>query len=485
LSTTDILDSTTPSEVAAVAAESASAEPVESHPVDQDHDPAADHDHAGHDPAHEHGPALNPEVTREVTVQIPADEVAAAFRTVTKRYSKQARIPGFRLGKVPPTLIRARFAEQIRQDVVESVLPSHFRASIESHGYKPVSQPQVTELHLVDGEPLTFKAVFEVLPEIDIAGYRDVTVPKPEIALTEEEFAAELERVKDSRSTMEPVTEERALVDGDWAQITFKGEPKPLAQGVDDANPVNEPIEGADVSLEVGGKNTLPAFNEALRGATVGQELKFEVAYPAEFGEPRLAGKTIAYDVEVKGIKRKIVPELNDEFAKELGEYDSFEEFETKLREHLGEDKRHRLEAEAKDALLGALARRYQFPVPETLVGQQIDQRLDRGLRALAQQGMREEDMRKLDFARLRAAQRDAAVNEVKGMLLLDRIADEEQVEASDAEVEAELEIISAQTREPLETLRSRFAQDGTLTRIREQARREKIGNLLYERLGS
>ena len=428
---------------------------------------------------------MNPELTRQVEVEIPADEVAAAFRTITKRYGKQARIPGFRAGKVPPTLIRSRFSEQIRQDVVEAVLPTHFRAAIDANGVQPLSQPQVTELHLVDGEPLKFKAIFEVMPQIDIAGYQDVKVDRPDVTVTDEEFEAEVERARDSRSTMEPVTEERALAEGDWAQITFKGVVKPLEEGAADPHPVDEPIEGADVTIEVGGKNTLPAFSEALRGASVGQELKFEVTYPADFGEQRLAGKSIAYDVEVKGIKHKIVPELNDELAKELGEYESFEEFRTKLREHLVADKRHRLEAEAKDALLGALADRYQFPLPEALVNQQIDARLDRGLRALAQQGMREEDMRKLDFARLRAAQRDAAMNEVKGLLLLDRIATEEHIEVSDEELERELEVISAQAQEPLETLRTRLAQDGSLTRIREQARREKVGNLLYERLGA
>jgi trigger factor len=475
LSSTDILETTTNTEVAATGDVHEASHEL----VNHDHD----HGHEGHE--HQHGPALNPELTREVTVTIPAEEVAAAFRTITKRYGKQARIPGFRIGKVPPTLIRARFAEQIRQDVVEAVLPAHFRTAIDEAGYKPVSQPQVTELHLVDGEPLTFKAIFEVLPQIDIAGYQEIRVEKPQVELDEGEFEAEIERVKDSRSTMEPVDEERALVEGDWAQINFKGEAKPLAEGAADANPVNEPIEGSEVSLEVGGKNTLPAFNEALRGATVGQQLKFEVDYPADFGEPRLAGKSIAYDVEVTGIKRKIAPELNDEFAKELGEYETWDEFTNKLREHLTADKRHRLEAEAKDKLLEALAARYQFPIPETLVAQQVDARLDRGLRALAQQGMREEDMRKLDFPRLREAQRDGAVNEVKGILLLDRIADEEKIEVSDAELERELEIISVQTREPLETLRTRFAGDGTLVRIREQARREKIGNLLYERLGA
>ncbi len=211
---------------------------------------------------------------------MPADEVARSFRTVVKRYQKQARIPGFRAGKVPESLIRTRFAEGIRQDVVESVLPTHFRTAIDAQSLKPVSQPQLTDLQLEDGKPLKFKAVFEMLPEFSVEGYQQIKVEKPNTSLTEEEFGAELERVRDSRSTMEPVTEDRALVDGDWAQISFKGEvvgETPEAEA--------QPIEGEDVMIEVGGENTLASFNEALRGAKPGQELKFEVSYPADFGE--------------------------------------------------------------------------------------------------------------------------------------------------------------------------------------------------------
>jgi len=415
-----------------------------------------------------------------VEIEIPADEVSRAFRTVTKRYQKQARIPGFRAGKVPESLIRTRFHDGIRQDVVESVLPVHFREAIDKADLKPISQPQVTDLHLEDGQPLKFKAVFEVLPEFSVAGYQDVHVPKPDTELTDSEVDAELERIRDSRSTMEPVTEDRALADGDWAQITFRGE----FQG-EAAEAEQQPVTGDDVMIEVGGQNTLPAFNEALRGAKPGQQLKFEVSYPEDFGERRLAGKALSYDVEVKAIKKKIQPELNDEFAKELGEYEGIEDFKQKLKNHLASDKKRRLEGETRDKIVEALIAKYQFPVPESLVQQQVDARLDRGLRALAQQGMRTEDMRKLDFDRLRAAQHDSAVNEVKGSLLLDRIAGEEKIEVTDAEVERELEILSLQTREPLDTLRQRLTGDGSLARIREQLRREKTGSLLYEKLAS
>ena len=443
-------------------------------PAEHEHDHAHDHDHEHH----QHGPSLNPECTREVEIEIPADEVSKAFRTVTKRYQKQARIPGFRAGKVPESLIRSRFAEGIRQDVVESVLPTHFREAIDKAELKPISQPQVTDLHLEDGQPLKFKAVFEVLPEISVAGYQDVHVAKPDTELSDAEFDAELERVRDSRSTMEPVAEDRALTDGDWAQITFKGAIQGEAE-------TEQPISGDDVMIEVGGVNTLPAFNEALRNSKPGQELKFEVSYPEEFGERRLAGKTVSYDVEVKAIKKKIQPELTDEFAKELGEYEGIEDFKQKLKDHLASDKKRRLEGETRDKIVEALIAKYQFPVPESLVQQQVDARLDRGLRALAQQGMATEDMRKLDFNRLRSAQHDSAVNEVKGSLLLDRIADEEKIEVADAEVDRELELLSLQMREPLDTLRQRLTEDGSLARIREQIRREKTGSLLYEKLAS
>ncbi len=432
--------------------------------------------------SHTHAPAMNPECTRDVTVEIPAEAVSSAFRRIIKNYTRQARIPGFRAGKVPPSLIRSRFDEQIKQDVVEQLLPQHFRAAIEAAGVQPISQPQVTELHLEDGDALRFKALFEVLPEIALDGWQDIKVDREAAELTDEEFEVELDRVRDSRSTMEPVEEDRALADGDYAQITFKGEPG----AADAALPeLDEPIAGRDVMLEVGGKNTLPAFSDALRGAKPGQELKFEVGYPADFGEPRLAGRTIAYEVEVKAIKHKNAPEMNDEFAKELGQYETMDEFKEKLREHLTRDKKQRAEAATKDKVLEALAERYSFPIPETLVQQQIEQRLDRGLRALAQQGMTQEQMRGLDFGRLRLAQRDAALGEVQGTMLLDRIAQFEGVEVADAELDRELEMLSVQTQEPLATLRDRLTKDGAIHQVRAQIRREKTGALLYEKLGA
>jgi trigger factor len=431
------------------------------------------HDHEGHD--HQHGPVLNPDCTRELVLDISAEEVSKAYQTVTGNYKKYAKIPGFRAGKVPESVVRRRFAEGIRKDVIDGLLPERFNKAVLELGVKPVGEPRVTELTIEDGKPLHVKAVFEFVPEFAIEGYQAVTVEKPPVDVTEEEYQSELEQLRESRSTIEPVEEDRALVDGDWAQITYKG----LIASEPDA----APVAGEDTLVEVGGKDTVEAFSAVLRGAKPGQELKAEVIYPADFAEPKLAGKTVAYEVEVKAINKRTVPELTDDFAKELGHYENLAELESRVREHMASRKRRSVEGETKDRLLAALAERFPFAVPESLVQQQIDTRLERGLRALAAQGMKTDQMRKLDFARLRAAQRDGAVAEVKTNLLLDRIAGEENITISDEELDRELQLAALQAREPVDALRTRLKSDGGLVRIREQLRREKTASALYERL--
>ena len=459
---------------------------VEVHDLDHDH---AGHDHEGHEHTHAPAPTLNPELTRSIEVEASAEDVSKAFQQVTKRYTKLARIPGFRAGKVPPSLIKSRFAKEVRQEVLESLVSERFRKALEEQKINPVSQPQISELLLADGAPLKFKATFEVLPEINIDGYDATKVERPNAALEEGEFDAELANVLDHHATVEPVDEDRPLTDGDWADIEFKGKIQDLAQvvgekGLEDKDP-SQQISGEDVLIEIGGRNTLQAFNEALRGAKVGQELAFEATYPAEFGDERLAGKTVSYDVTVKAIKKKTFPERDEEFAKQLGPYTDWNDFETKLRDRLANRKKEALEARARDIMLEELVAKYQFPVPETFVQAQIDARLERGLRALAQQGMTSEQMRGLDFERLRGAQREQAVNEVKVSLILDKVAERENITVTDEDLERELLMLSLQSREPVEVLRKRLSEDGSLDRIREQMRREKTGTVLFDKLAS
>jgi trigger factor len=177
----------------------------------------AEHEHNHeHDHDHQHGPSLNPELMREIEVEVPADEVSKTYKQITKRYQKLARIPGFRAGKVPESLIKSKFAKELRQEVLEALVSERFRDAINERKLRPVSEPQLLDLQLNDGEPLRFKAAFEVLPEFDVTGYDSVHVTKPNTDLTEDEFEGELSHLMDSQATVEPVEEERPLVDGDW-----------------------------------------------------------------------------------------------------------------------------------------------------------------------------------------------------------------------------------------------------------------------------
>ncbi|MGA8111656.1 MAG: trigger factor, partial [Acidobacteriaceae bacterium] len=226
--------------------------------------PPEGHDHAEHVHEAQAQPSLNPECAREVEVEVPADEVTKTFRTVLKRYQKLARIPGFRPGKVPESVLRSRFAGAIREEVVEAVVPQHFREAIAQKGLRPVSQPQVTNLDLEEGKPLRFKAAFEVVPEFSVEGYQDVKVEKPDTELTDAEFDAELERIRDSHATMEPVNEDRGLADGDFAQISFtgevEGEPAVGEESAEQEEKPVQPIQGQDVTVEIGGADTVQAF---------------------------------------------------------------------------------------------------------------------------------------------------------------------------------------------------------------------------------
>jgi trigger factor len=451
--------------------------------ADATHEHSHDHDHT-----HDHGPALNPELTREVEVEVPADEVSKTYKTITKRYQKLARIPGFRAGKVPESLVRSKFAKELRQEVLEALVSERFRKEIEERKLHPISEPQLLDLQLTDGSPLRFKAAFEVLPEVDVTGYDAVKIEKPNVELTETEFEGELNRVLESHATVETVEEDRPLGEGDWAEIQYTGEVKPLAQTVTEEGITAEktaPIVGEDVLIEIGGKNTIQAFSDALRAKKPGDQLAIEVEYPADFGDKRLAGQTVSYDVTVKAIKKKNFPERDAELAKQLGNAESWDEFEKQFRENVARRKREGLESQAKNKLIEELIDKFQFPVPESVVQQRIDARLERGLRALAQQGMNPDDMRKLDFGRLRAAQRDEAEREVRASLIVDRIAQAENVDVTDQELDNEVLMLSLQTREPYDTLRDRLKNDGGMNRLREELRREKTGNALYEKLAS
>ena len=411
---------------------------------------------------------------REIAVEIPVEEVTRETNALIQKYQKLARIPGFRRGHVPASVIRQRFSEDLKSDVVEALVPRYFRKEADRQGLIPVSQPQVTDLHLKDNEPLRFKASFEVMPEIKVDGYKELRAEKPEITVTDEEVEQSLNGVREQHATFTAV-EGRPLADGDYAQVSLDGKPK---DGPTDGQ--DKPVHMDEVLVEIAGKNTMPEFTENLRGASAGDERVFEVTYAQDAQEQRLAGKTFTYTVKVQSIKQKSLPELDDQFATQLGEFKTLDEVRQRIRESMEAERKHTAEHEAKDKLVAELVKRSEFEVPEALVDRQIDVRLERGLRALAAQGMKAEDIKKMDLNRLRVGQREQALQEVKASLLLDKIAEEEKIEVSDAEIDREIEALATQSKQTPEAIRARLTRDGALDRIRNRIRSEKTLDFLY-----
>jgi len=462
------------------------------------------HDHAHGEQGHTHPsgpPPMDPACKREISVEIPADVVAKHQEALVQQYSKQARIPGFRKGKVPASMVRNRFSSEITSDVVEHLVPQYFREAVVKGGYRPVSQPHIYGLEFTPGEPIKFKAAFEVLPEFDLGDYKAIKVERPDVTVTDEQVDHELALLQEKQASFDPVDEERGAEKGEFVQVSFEARAKNFADDEPEAeaaeaeaagaakdaateNPEQkdaQPVQMEEVLVEIGGANTIPEFTKNLAGAKAGEERSFEVSYPEDFYDKRLAGMVFDYKVKVNAIKKKTLPELNDDFAKELSpDFQNLGDLKQRFRENMEAELKHKTEHEAKDKLIEELVAKHDFPVPRSMVEHQIDLRLERGLRALAAQGMKTEDMRRMDFGRLRAGQEEFATKEVKSSVLLAKIAIKENIQVSDEELEREIEAMAAQMQQPVEEVKKRLTEDNAVERLRDRMRSEKALNLLY-----
>lgn len=423
--------------------------------------------------------AVAEDCKRTVEVEIPAGEVDREYGRIARDFQKQARIPGFRPGRAPLSLVRKRFDDKIREEVLSALLPAHLRSAFEKENLEPVSRPTVEDLHFQAGEPIRFKAIFEVLPAIELGDYKSIKVEPAQVTVTDEDVEKALGEIREQRATTEEVKAE-------------EGQPAPVAEDGMIAVASSErlmdgdaePIRTDSVEVEVGNADTLPEFNAALRGAAVGDERELDVTYPADFPSEFFAGKTAHYKLKITGLKRRILPELNDEFAREVSGSDapveSLDALRQRLRENIEAERRHQAQHETEEKLLDQLLAMHAFPVPNALVEQQIDSRLERSLRSLTMQGI---DPRKLnlDWSGLRERQRESATRDVQLHLLISRIAEAEGVEAPEAEVDAEINRIAAQMHQTPEVVRQRLTDDGVLDSIKSRIRSQKVMDLLFE----
>jgi trigger factor len=419
---------------------------------------------------------------QQITIEIPADAVAEEETVLVQRFSKEARVAGFRKGKVPAGIVRTRFSEQIKEQLLEALVPQYYRVAVMSGGYKPISAPHISELKAEPGEAIRFTAMFDVMPEFELGDYKSVKIEKPQVNVTDEQVEAEIGALRERQASYDPVDEDRILADGDFAQVSFQATPKGSEAAEQKTGAAGlQPVKMEEVLVEIGGATTVKEFSENLRSAKAGEERTFDVTYPADFHDARLAGSTFVYKVKVTAVKKKSLPELNDGFAKELGtEFETLDQLRKAIRGNLESQQQHQAEHEAKEKLIDELIAKHDFPVPGSMVEHQIDLRLERGLRALAAQGMRKEDMQRLDFRRLRAAQREAATKEVRSGMLLTRIADAEKIEVADEELNQEVMSLAAHTGQSPEEVQKQLSEDQGLERIRARMRSEKALNFLY-----
>jgi trigger factor len=405
----------------------------------------------------------------EIEISIPVDAVEAETAKVTRSFQQRAKLPGFRPGKAPASLIRRSFEGDIRQQVLEQLVPKFFSEKAQEEHLRVVGTPSISDVHFHDGEPIRFKAHFEVFPEFEPAEYTGVEVTYATPSVNDEDVQKRLEELRESKATY--VNEEpRALADGDYAVISLES-----------VSGAEAPIKSDEVQVLIAGPETLEGFTENLRGASPGDEKEFDVTYPADYGQEKLAGKSIRFKTTVKGLRRKELPELNDEFAQDLGDFRTLDELKEALKKSIFAQREADAQREAKDKLVEKLVDANTFPVPEKFVDNQIQNRVEQRLRSLSQQGVDPRSFN-LDWEKIKEAQRDAATREVKASLILGKVAEKEAIGVTNDEVDREVQRIAQQNREPIATVRKKLTDDGTLDRIASHIQTEKTLNFLFDK---
>jgi trigger factor len=405
----------------------------------------------------------------ELEISIPADAVEAETEKVTKNFQGRAKLPGFRPGKVPASLVRRTFAGDIRQKVLENLVPRFFDEKAKEENLRVVGTPSISDVHFHDGEPVRFKAQFEVYPEFEIAEYTGVEVPYAQPEVNDADVDKRVEELRESKATYVNI-DPRPLEDGDYAVVSLESISGAL-----------EPIKSSEVSVLIGGPETMPGFTENLRGASPGDEKEFDVTYPEDYGQEKLSGRTIRFRCEVKGLRRKELPEVNDDFAQDLGDFRTMDELREALRKSIFAQREGEAQRTAKDKLIDKLVDANEFPVPEAFVTRQIENRVEQRLQSFARQGMDPRSLN-LDWDRIKEAQRDAAIREVKASLILGKVSEREAIGVTQDEVDREVNRIAQQNREPVPTVRKKLSEDGSLDRIASHIQTEKTLNFLFDK---
>jgi len=427
------------------------------------------------------------ETRKNLVVEIPSTVVDAEIDKVSRDYSKAARIPGFRPGKVPAKVVRQRFRDQILHDVAHGLIPRAVDEALRERGIEPVDTPDIQQVVVLEGQPLKFTAAFETVPPIDVGDYASLTVHRKRPQVDEAAVDAALTQLRERAARYEPI-EGRGAEAGDSVLMDLvrtarkaAEEPLIVIPGQSAPEPDTESDKHDNVTVDIGAPANPPGFDDALVGIVAGESRSFDVQYPEDYAVKELAGQTVRYDVTVKAIRKRVVPDLDDEFAKDLGEFESLDALRSRVRADLEHEAAHEAERDMRAELLGQLASRVQFEVPPALLDREIDRRVEEFVRRLLEQQI-DPTRTNINWEEFRERQREPAAQSVRSALALDEVARREHITVSDEEIEAEIARYAERAGRSPAAVRARLEKEGGLTRLYTGLRRDKAVSFLLTR---
>lgn len=405
-------------------------------------------------------------VKKSLAVEVDAEEVSKETQAVLRRYAGQVRLPGFRQGKAPIELVRKRFAKEIDDDVRERLISRLWRDATREKGLMPLGDPVLEDLKHETGMPFRFKTTFEVVPSFEVKDYRGVEAKTPSTRVEDREVEEALESIRQSRARYE-VDEARLAEPGDVLVADL------------DEQPAGEDSKRRErMVLEVGAPGNPHAFNAAIAGAKAGASLAFEVDYPADHPAPTLAGKKVSYRLQVHEVKRKEIPPLDDELAKDLGEFDSLAGLTERVRSDLTARKAAGARAGVRQAILDKVLLANPIPLPEVLVEEEVQHRLEDMAREMMFHGVDPRTM-EVDWKQMRERNEEPARKIVHARLVLDAIARTEGVTVGRAELDDRVRREAERIGEGYDGLRARLVKGGGLQALEAQMVREKSLDLI------
>jgi len=400
-----------------------------------------------------------------LTVEVSVEEVNAAFEKTYGAYARHLKIPGFRPGRVPRELIKQRFAKEAEEEVVQSLVPEALQAAVAEHMLRVVGEPQIDALSISQGEPLKFRATFEVMPEFELKEYKGLKLTKRVATVTDEDVEHTLDHLRQSAAEFVPV-EDRPSRDGDFVSVNLVGkyvEP-----------PEEEDLKSDDVQIEVGANNVQPEFNENLRDVKAGDVREFRVKYPEDFSAEGLAGKTLDFTATVVAIREKEAPELDDEFARDFGDYENLQQLRDRIRENLTASAESRADSGLREEVVKRILEDYDFEVPSALVEPQAADRAREFAYLLMRNGVPPQTIKEIDWEGRMNEFRPLAARDVRSALVFDKIGEAEKVDVSRWEVEAEIERMASMSGEPADQLKARLTKDDSLSSIEHRLRHQR-----------